>query len=81
MKRLPLPLSLPSSSSLFNVERLVITPCECIILIVAFTLVDIDGDGQVSKHDLVRYLELITAAPEGVKVDLVRQVIQQLGAD
>ncbi|CAM9241240.1 unnamed protein product [Pylaiella littoralis] len=36
----------------------------------AFTLVDIDGDGQVCKHDLVRYLELITAAPEGVKVDL-----------
>lgn len=39
---------------------------------VAFTLVDINGDGQVSKNDLVRYLELITAAPEGVKVDLVR---------
>ncbi|CAM9309220.1 unnamed protein product [Ectocarpus sp. 4 AP-2014] len=36
----------------------------------AFTLVDIDGDGQVSKNDLVRYLELITAAPEGVKIDL-----------
>lgn len=34
-------------------------------------LVDIDGDGQVSKNDLVRYLELITAAPEGVKIDLV----------
>lgn len=40
---------------------------------VAFTLVDIDGDGTVSRHDLVRYLELITAAPEGVKVDLVSQ--------
>lgn len=39
---------------------------------VAFTLVDIDGDGQVSQQDLVRYLELITAAPEGVKLDLVR---------
>lgn len=37
----------------------------------AFTLVDIDGDGQVSKNDLIRYLELITAAPEGVKIDLV----------
>ncbi|CAM9954993.1 unnamed protein product [Laminaria digitata] len=36
----------------------------------AFTLVDIDGDGQVSKNDLIRYLELITAAPEGVKLDL-----------
>eukprot|EP00752_Nemacystus_decipiens_P008762 g7820.t1 len=36
----------------------------------AFTLVDSDGDGQVSKNDLVRYLELITAAPEGVKIDL-----------
>lgn len=37
----------------------------------AFTLVDIDGDGQVSKNDLVQYLELITAAPEGAKLDLV----------
>eukprot|EP00903_Cladosiphon_okamuranus_P006295 g6173.t1 len=36
----------------------------------AFTLVDIDGDGLVSKNDLIRYLELITAAPEGVKIDL-----------
>lgn len=40
---------------------------------VAFTLVDMDGDGQVSKNDLVRYLELITAAPEGVKIDLVSE--------
>lgn len=43
---------------------------------VAFTLVDIDGDGQVSKNDLVRYLDLITAAPEGVKLDLVSSSVR-----
>lgn len=36
-----------------------------------FTLVDIDGDGHVSKSDLVGYLKVITAVPEGVKLDLV----------
>lgn len=37
----------------------------------AFTLVDIDGDGHASKSDLVRYLEVTTAVPEGVKLDHV----------
>ena len=56
-------------------------PSVCVLFVdaVAFTLVDIDGDGQVSKNDLVRYLELITAAPEGVKIDLVCKRGMQTG--
>lgn len=52
-------------------EHTLSDPCPSHLFAVAFTLVDIDGDGQVSKNDLVRYLELVTAAPEGVKIDLV----------
>lgn len=42
-----------------------------LFLLMAFTLVDIDGDGHASKSDLVRYLEVTTAVPEGVKLDHV----------